>query len=158
MLEGDAGRNAEGVPGGDAGGDEEEFGVGAVIENEAIAKVFLIVAAVVALAAGRGVEGNDAVSGAKGGDAAADLVDSACQLVAERDGGLEHARVIAAAVDLEVGPAGERGVHTHDDLARTGLRHGNLLNAQILAAVENGGCHVRCHRDYCLKDREVTAG
>jgi hypothetical protein len=33
----------------------------------------------------------------------------------------------------------------HDDFTGTGLRHGNLFNTQVLATVEHGGCHVRCH-------------
>jgi hypothetical protein len=145
VFEGDAGRNAEGIFGDDAGWDEEIFGIGAVVEDEAVAEVFLVVAAVVAIAAGRGVEGDDAIAGTKGRNAAADLMDRACELVSERNRGLEHPRMIATAVDLEVCAASERGMDADDDFASPRLRHGNLLNTQVLPTVEDGGCHMRCH-------------
>jgi hypothetical protein len=145
VFEGDAGRNAEGIFGDDAGWDEEIFGIGAVVEDEAVAEVFLVVAAVVAVTAGSGVEGDDAIAGTKGGDAAADLMDGASELMSEGDWGLEHPGVIATAVDLEVCAAGKRGMDADDDFASPRLRHGNLLDTQVLPAVEDGGCHMRCH-------------
>jgi hypothetical protein len=102
-------------------------------------------AAVVAVSAGRGVQGDHAIAGTKRCDSAANLVDRASQLVSEGNGRLKHTRVIATAIDLKVCAAGECGMHADDDFASPRLRHGNLLNTQILTAVQDGGCHVRCH-------------
>jgi hypothetical protein len=103
------------------------------------------VTAVIAIATGGGVEGDDTIARAESGDASADLVDGTGKLMSKGDGGLEHAGVITAAVDLEVGSTGKGGMDAHDDFTGTGLRHRNLFNPQVLAAVEHGGCHVRCH-------------
>ena len=53
----------------------------------------------------------------------------------------DHARVIAAAKDLQIGSAGERRAHANDQLAHGGLGNRNLLDADIFAAVEDGGVH-----------------
>jgi hypothetical protein len=72
-------------------------------------------------------------------------MDGASEFVSEGDRGLEHPCVVATAVDLEVCAAGKCGMDSDDDLASPRLRHGNLLNTQILTSVKDGGCHVRCH-------------
>jgi hypothetical protein len=153
VFEGNAGRNAKGIFGDDAGWYEEVFRIGAVVEDKAIAEVFLIMAAVVAVAAGRGVEGDNAIAGTKGGDAAANLMDGAGEFMSEGDRGLEHARVIATAIDLKVCAAGERGMDADDDFASPRLRHRNLLDTQVLAPVKDGGCHLRCHLTIVSKIR-----
>ena len=53
----------------------------------------------------------------------------------------DHARMIAAAKDLQVGSAGQRRAHAHNQLARGGLWDRHLLDANIFAAVEDCGLH-----------------
>ena len=79
---------SEGVLLDDAGGDADVFGVGSVVEEQVLAEVLLAVAAEEADVAGGGVEGDDAVAFAEGGDAGADFGDDAGELVAEGDGRL----------------------------------------------------------------------
>ena len=79
--------------------------------------------------------------GAKSVDALAGLDYGSRLLMAKERGRNDHARVIAAAKDLEVGAAGERSAHLDDQLARRGLGNGDLLDADIFAPVEDGGLH-----------------
>src|SRR5213078_91950 len=57
----------------------------------------------------------------------------------------DHARVIAALVNLEVGAASQCRLHLDEDFAflHTGNRH--LLDLDVLFAVEDGGCHLASH-------------
>ena len=72
---------------------------------------------------------------AKLGDAGADFDDRAGQLMAEDDGRLQHHGVIAAAVDLEVGAAGERRAHAQQQFSMARVRDGYPLHAQVFLAV-----------------------
>ena len=90
MLEGDGVGDAEGIFFDDACGNADEFGVGAVVEEEIVAEVLLAVAAEEADVAGRGVEGQDAVADGEFGDAVADLDDGSGDLVAEEAVEGEH--------------------------------------------------------------------
>jgi hypothetical protein len=53
----------------------------------------------------------------------------------------EHFGVVAAAVDLEVGPASEGGSYAQNEL--TGASGGNrdVLDAEIFLTAKNGGSH-----------------
>ena len=150
MLEGNIVGDEEGIFFDDAGGDAEVLGVGAVVEDEILAEVLLVVAAEVAAVAGGGVEGDDAVALFELRHAGADLGDDAGELVAKEDGRLEHHGVVAAAIDLEVGSAGERGAHLDDDLARPGLGDGDTLEAEVFFAVQDCRIHLKLHRLYFL--------
>ena len=61
--------------------------------------------------------------------------------MAEERGRNDHARVISAAKNFEIGAAGERRADADDELAGGGLGNGNLLDANIFAAVKDGGAH-----------------
>ncbi len=65
-------------------GNGDVFGVGSVVEEQVVAEVLLIAAAEVAVVAGGGIEGDDAVADAESGDGGADFVDNSGKLVAER--------------------------------------------------------------------------
>ena len=69
------------------------------------------------------------------------LDDGAGQFVAEESGRDDHAGMIAAAKNFEVGAAGEGGADADDEF--TGLRPGNghIFDANIFAAVEDCGLH-----------------
>ncbi len=69
VLEGDVVGDAERVFLDDAGGDADVFGIGAVVEEEVVAEVLLVVQAEEAGVAGRGVEGEDAIAEGECGDA-----------------------------------------------------------------------------------------
>ncbi len=133
--------NVEGILGNDTSRDADELGIGAVVEEQIVAEVFLAMLAEIALPAGGGVERNHAVAGSKVRDSFAHLNDRSRQLVAKERRGHDHARMVAAAKDLQIGSAGERGAHAHNQLARFSFRKGNLLNANIFAPVEDSGLH-----------------
>ena len=141
MLEGDGAGDVKGVFFDDARGDTDELGVGAVVEEQVVAEVLLVVAAEEAGVTGRRVEGKDAVAEGKVGDAIADLDDGSGELVAEEAVKGKHPGVIAAAVDLEVCAAGKGGAHAQDQFTGTGGGDGDILDAEVFLAAKDGGSH-----------------
>src|SRR5580658_2116552 len=131
--------NVQGVRGNNSGGDADELGVGAVVEQKIVTEVLLRAPAEVALAAGRGIQRDNAISGSEISYALAGLDHGSGKLVAKERGGHDHARVIAAAKDFQVGPAGERSTHADDQLARLGLGHRHTFDADVFPSVEDRG-------------------
>ncbi len=66
--------------------------------------------------------------------------------------------MIAAAVDLEVGAAGERCLHADDDLSRTRNGHRNPLDTQIFSAVKHSGRHFLNHHFHFFRPATVSFG
>ena len=81
------GEDAKGVLGDDARRDANVLGIGAIVEEQIVAEVFLVARAEVALAAGRGVERDDAIARSEIRDAFAGLYDRAGEFVPESAGG-----------------------------------------------------------------------
>jgi hypothetical protein len=132
------------VAGDDFGGDADEFGIGSVVEEEIFAEILLGALAEIALAAGGRVDRDDTVAEFKIHtffDAFAQFDDSAGELMAEEGGRLDHLGVVAAAEDFEVGAAGEGYGDFEDEFAGVGARDGNLFDADVFLAVEDGGGH-----------------
>ena len=77
--------------------------------------------------------------------ALADFLDHAGQFVAEERGRHDHAGVIAALINLEVGAAGERHLHLDQHLALFHARDGYSFNFQIFFAVQDGSRHFSIH-------------
>ena len=91
----------------DAAGDAEIFGVGTVVEEQVFAEIFLAAAAMEAAQARRGIGGDHALADAPAGvDTLAESGDFANDFVAENGGRLNHARVVAAPPNFEVGAVG----------------------------------------------------
>jgi ribosomal protein L35 len=134
-------RHMQRILGHDAGRDADELGIGAVVEEQIVAEVLLAALAEIALAAGGGVERHHAVAGGKVRDSLAGLDHRSRQLMAKQRRRHDHARMIAAAKDLQVRAAGERRAHADNQLAGPGLGNRHLLDADILASVEDRGLH-----------------
>src|SRR6185436_5646599 len=126
-------------------GDARELGVGAVPEEEVVAQARHLVAAVVAIAAGRGVGGHDGHARLEGFDSGRDLFHDARHLVPEHGRRHDHLRVVAAPEDLGVRAAGEGHPRPEQDVARLQRRHLHLLDAHVLTPVEHGRLHLRSH-------------
>jgi hypothetical protein len=141
VLKRDVVGDFEGVFGDDALGDADELGIGAVIEEEIVAEVFLAAIAEVAVAAGGGVECHYAVTGGELGDAFPGLYDGAGKLVSEERWGHDHAGMVAAAEDFKVSTAGKGRANADDQFPGQCLRHRDSLNANVFATVEDGGPH-----------------
>ena len=141
MLQRNVIGNTERVLGDDARRNANEFGIGAVVEQQVVAEVLLAALAEVALPAGRGVERHDAVAGRKSVDSLAGLDHRAGQLVPEQRRRHDHARVVAAPENLEVRSAGQGGAHLHDQFARSSVGYRNALDANVFAPMEDGGLH-----------------
>ena len=90
---------------------------------------------------GGGVERDHAIAEGEGRDAFTDLHDGSGDLVAEEAVEREHLCVITAAVDFEVGAAGERGSNTQDQLAGGGRGDGDILDAQVFLPAKDRGPH-----------------
>ena len=104
-------------------------------------EIFLVAQAEITFAARRGVERHDAIAGREIRDALAGFDNGPCHFVPEERRRHDHARVIAAAEDLQVRSAGKRRADLDDQFAHCCLGNGNLLDAYIFTAVENGGLH-----------------
>ena len=90
-------------------GNADVLGVGAVVEQQILAQIFLAALAEEALAAGRRIGRHHAL--ARRGNFVTSLAhrdDVAGQFVPEQGRRHDHPRVVAAAKDLDVGAAGER--------------------------------------------------
>ena len=79
--------------------------------------------------------------GTKPGHRVADRHDIAGQFVAENSRRHDHAGVISAAKNLQIGAAGERGAHAHQNVARPDRGNRNALDAHVLFTVQNGREH-----------------
>ena len=145
MTEGDALGQAQHVPGNDAGGNERELRVGPVPEEKVVAQVLPPPRAEGARPAGRRVGHHHGRPGLEAPDAASHRLHHPRHLVAEHGGRGQHPRVVAAAEDLHVGPAGEGGPVAQDDLARARRGHLQVLDPHVLAPVEHGGAHGAAH-------------
>jgi hypothetical protein len=65
--------------------------------------------------------------------------------VAEESGRDDHARVVSAFIDLEIGAAGQSDLDFDKHLTTAGMRDRHFLNLHVLFAVEDGGCHFPVH-------------
>ena len=59
-----------------------------------------------------------------------------------------HARVIAAAIDLDVGTTGQGHLHFDQDLALFDVRNRNFLDFYVFFAVEDGSRHFSVHNEF----------
>ena len=78
-------------------------------------------------------------------DARADFLDHSGQFVAEQRGRNDHAGVVSALVNLEIGAAGQRDLHFDQNFALADARDGYSFNLQIFFAVQDGSCHFSVH-------------
>ena len=132
----------------DAAGDTHVVRVGAVVEQQVVAKIFLATAAMIAAQARRGIRGNNAHANPPARiHPLAQGHDFADQFVAKDGRRLNHFCVIAALPDFEVGTVGKRQADAHQDFVGRHSGHVNFFNAQIFAAIEHGRSHLRRHRD-----------
>ncbi len=78
-------------------------------------------------------------------DARADFFDDSGEFVAEKRWRDDHARVVAALVDLQIGAAGERDLDFDQNLAITNARDWYFFDLQIFFAVQDGSGHFSVH-------------
>jgi hypothetical protein len=133
--------NPQGVLLDNARGDTDEFGVCTVVEEQIVAKILLVIAAEEAVVAGRGVEWNNPIADGEGSDAVSNLLDGSSELMPEEPVWGEHLRVIASAVDLEIGAAGKGGADAQHQFAASSHRHRHVFNTEVFLAAKNGGSH-----------------
>ena len=141
----DVGRNDQHVGFDDAPRDADVFGIGSVVEEQVFAEIFLVLGAVEAHLAGRGIERHHAHALLEAVHALADFLDYAGQFVAEERGRDDHAGVVAALIDLEIGAAGESDLDFDQHFALFHARDGHSFNLEIFFAVQDGGRHFSVH-------------
>ena len=121
----------------DGFGDQQVVGESAVQVDEVAAEVLAFVPARLALAAGGAVGDDDGVSfGVKGPGPGPD--DGSGDLVAEGRRQGQHGRMAAAAVDLDVGAAGGRGIDPDQQFAGAWLGHRQPPQLDAPGAGEKG--------------------
>ena len=122
--------------------------IGAVVEEQVLAKIFLVLGAEETHAAGRGVQSHHAHSFAETAHSRADLLDHSRQFVPEQGRRHNHAGVITALVDLQVGAASERDLHFDQDLTFPHAGNGHLLDLYVFLAVQDGSRHFSIHFEH----------
>ena len=145
ILKADVGRDDQHVGFNDAAGDADVFGVGSVVEEQIFAEIFLVLGAVEAHLAGGGVEGDDLHALLEAVDAFADFLDDSGQFVAKEGGRDDHAGVVAALINLEIGAAGEGDLYFDENLTLLDSRDRYSFNFEIFFAVQDGGGHFSVH-------------
>ena len=108
--------------------DTDVFGVRSVVEQQIFAQIFQASTAVETLQARSRVRGYDALSGMESRDIASGLNDVAGQFMAEDCGGDDHARVVSAPEHFDVGAAGQRGLHSDQNVVFANLRNRHRFN------------------------------
>ena len=78
------------------------------------------------------------------------------EFVTEKRGRQDHPRVISATEDFEVGAAGQSGADPNDEFAGRGLRNGDVLDADVLAAVKDRGLHRTASIEKRMLDSPAT--
>ena len=107
IFKGDVRRNDQHVGFDNAPRHADIFGVGTVVEEQIFAEIFLVLGAVEAHLAGRGIERHHAHTLLEAVHAFANFLDDAGQFMAEERRRNDHAGVVATLIHLEVGAAGE---------------------------------------------------
>ncbi len=138
-------RNGQHVGFNDAARNANVFGVSAVVEQQVFAEIFLVLGAVETHAAGRGVQRHHAHALLEAPDVGANFFDDAGQFVAKQRRRHDHARVIAALIDLQIGTAGQGHLHLdqHFPFVQRGDRH--PFDFDVLFTVEDRRCHLSVH-------------
>ena len=122
--------------------NDEGFRVSAAIqEKEVIAQIFLVVQAMETCSTGSGICGDDAITNAPIFHPGGDFRNAAGEFVSKNGGRHDHAGVMPAFVNLEIGAASERGFDGDANLAGLQGRRGNFLDPDVLASVEHSGFH-----------------
>jgi hypothetical protein len=122
-------------------GDGDRFSVCAIKEGEIVAKIFLLIAAIKALAARSRVGDNDPIAHSPGIDVR-DFGNDSGHFVSKNGRRCDHAGVIAALENFEVGAASERRFDAQSHFAPGKRARLDLLDPQIFASVQ----HRRLHR------------
>ena len=142
---GNIGGNRQHVGFNNAARNANVFGIGAVIEQQVFAEIFLMLGAVEAHLAGRGIQRHHPHAFFEAAHSVPDFFNHAGQFVSEQRRRDNHARVIAALVDLQVGAAGQCDLHFDQYFPIANPRDGHSFNLHVLFAIEDGGCHLSVH-------------
>src|SRR5262249_21994213 len=126
-------------------GNSDIFGVRAVVKQQILAEVFLALLAEVAIPAWSRVGGGDSLSDFEAPNVFSHRDNIAGELVTEKSRRLNHASMIPAAEDFQVRAARQRCPHSYENVARTDLRDGYLLDAYLLFSVEHSSRHLLRH-------------
>src|SRR5581483_3346695 len=145
FLIADAGRNRQHIGFNDPSWNLYVLGVCAVVEQQVLAKVLLMLGAVETHLARSRIESHHPHAFLEVLHSRCYFFDDARQLVAEQRGRDDHARVISALVNLQVGAAGERNLYLDQHLAGIHPRDGHSFNLHVLLAIEDGCCHLSVH-------------
>ncbi len=132
----------ERVLGDDPGGNADVLGIGAVVEEQVLAEVFLSADAPVTGAAGRRIQRHHAHARLEAAHACARLVHHSRHFMSEESRRSDHPGVVSAAKNLQVGAASERGVDRGSQSPPSGGGEGNPFNPDIFFAVKHGSVHL----------------
>ncbi len=133
------------IPAHDALRNANIFGVGAVVEQQIGAEIFLVTLAKVALATGGGVGRHHAIADPETRDLFPHGHDVARQLMPKQRRRRDHPCMVSTAKHFDVRAAGERGADAHQYVARPDIRHVHRFDLQVFLAVQNGCCHLPRH-------------
>jgi hypothetical protein len=127
----------------DAAGDAEILGVGAIVEEQVFAEIFLAATTMETTQARRGISGDYTLADAPAGvNTLAQSCDFADDFVAEHGGRLNHARVVAALPDFEISAIREREANAKQNFVGGQSWHVDSFDAEVFAAIKHSGGHL----------------
>src|SRR5437763_9015792 len=125
----------------DAPRNADVLSISAIVEQQVVAQVLLAVEAVKANSAGRGVGGNHAHAGGEFLDARSHFHNLAGQFVSKQCRRSDHAGMIAASKDLQIGAAGKRYPNFDQNFSLAQLGYRNALDFHVFASMEDSSSH-----------------
>ena len=117
------------------------LGISAIVKEQIFAEVLLLALAPETFAARRGIQRHHPHARLKLRNTCAHLAHHSGEFMAKQRRQRQHLRVVSAAIGLQIGAAGKRGLHLNNNLAGLGPRHRNALDSHILLAVQHRGIH-----------------
>ena len=141
----DCGGNAVRVLLDDAGRNPDIFRVGAVVEQQVFAEILQTAAAEKTFIARRGIRCDYPIANRKLRDTLANRDYVPGQFVPKHSGWNDHAGMIAAAKDLNIGSARQRYFHPDEDVSVFDCRNGDRLYLQVFLAIKHGSHHLVIH-------------
>ena len=142
---GDISGNGEHVGFNNAARNANVFGVSAVIEQQVFAEIFLMFGAVEAHLAGRRIQRHYPHALFEAAYTVPDFFNHSGKFMSEERRRDNHARVIAALVDLKIGTAGQCDLHLDQHFPIANSRDGYSFNLYVLFAIEDSRCHLSVH-------------
>ena len=93
----------------------------------------------------RGIQRNHSHAALEAPNSRPDFLDNTCQFMAEQCGGHDHARVVSALINFQIGSASQCYLYLHQYFTLTHARDRDFFDFHVLFTVEDGSGHLSVH-------------